>query len=186
MKGDGLDLDSAAVVGADIVDGMGIQWSDFLDDAYFTGVSDVRSFNNSNALEDIFESGDADAWKAASSWPIIRFTGDLTTDQRVKGYGLLIVDGDVFVNNDKLEWTGLLLVGGTINTADGAHIHVKGAAVAGLGCTDAERASGACRSVLDGDHNDMKYRPCEISQAWSRLSYLQPLDDLFREASPEN
>ena len=63
---------------------------------------------------------------------------------------------------------------------------MKGAAVAGLGCTDAERAAGACRSVLDGDHNDMKYRPCEISQAWRRLSYLKPLPDLFREASPEN
>lgn len=186
MKGDGLEVDSTAATGTGILAGMGIDWSDFLDNSYFAGVSDVIAFDDSVDFMDYFQSANADTFKGASSWPITRFTGDLTTDDRVKGYGLLIVNGDVLVSNDKLEWTGLILVGGTITTIGAAHIHVKGAAVAGLGCTETERSSGACRSVLDGDHSDMKYRPCEISQAWSRLSHLQPMSDLFREVSPEN
>jgi hypothetical protein len=132
---------------------------------------------------DMFESGDAAAWKVAAEWPIDRYTGDLTTDQRVKGYGILIVDGDITVANDKLEWTGIIIAGGTINTLDGAHIHVKGAAIAGLGCTEQEVTDGDCRSSLDGDHNDMKYRPCEISQAWRRIMLMEPRDGLWREIS---
>ena len=186
MRGDGVEVDSTVATGAGIMAGMGIDWGDFLSDDYFAGVSGVVALNDSDDLMDMFEPGDAASWKAASSWPIVRYMGDLTTDERVKGYGLLIVSGDVVVSADKLEWTGLLLVGGTLTTLDGAHIHVKGAAAAGLGCTETERTSGACRSVLDGDHNDMKYRPCEISQAWSRLSHLKPMGVLFREVTPEN
>ncbi len=186
MKGNGEEVDSTAATGAQIIANMGIDWSDFLSGSFFAGVPDVISFNNSDDFEAYFSKSKSKAFKAASSWPITRFTGDLTTDVRVKGYGILIVDGDVVVSVDKLEWTGLLLVGGTITTLDGSHIHVKGAAVAGLGCTDQERADGDCRSVFDGDHNDMKYRPCEISQAWRGISHMEPLDDLFREASPNN
>jgi hypothetical protein len=186
MKGDGEEVDSTVVTGAGIIANMGIDWSGFLSNDYFSGVPDVISLDDSDDLEDIFESSDAAAWKAASSWPIIRFSGDLTTDQRVKGYGMLIISGDLIVSADKLEWTGLVLVGGTITTLDGSHIHIKGSTATGLGCTELERTSGACQSTLDGDHNDFKYRPCEISQAWSRLSHLEPMNSLFREASPEN
>ena len=186
MKGDGEEVDSTVVTGAGIVANMGIDWSDFLSNDFYNGVSDVIALDDSDDLEDIFEPGDANAWKAASSWPVIRFTGDLTTDQDVKGYGMLIISGDLTVSSDKFEWTGLILVGGILTSLDGSHLHVKGSVTTGLGCTETERTSGACQSVLDGDHIDFKYRPCEISQAWSRLSHLQPISDLFREASPEN
>jgi len=60
---------------------------------------------------------------------------------RVKGYGILIVDGDVTVTD------------------------------------------GLCRSELSGDHNDMKYRPCSVAQAWRRLMIMEPRDGLWREIS---
>lgn len=182
--GTALEVDSLSLTGTGIVNGMGISWSDFLDGSYYTGVSNVVTFNDSNLFEDYFDKSKDKAFKASTSWPITRFFGDLTSDKDVKGYGLLVVDGDLNVTNNKLEWTGIILAGGTINTSGSAHIHVKGAAVAGLSCTEAERAAGSCRSQLNGDHNDMKYRPCEISQAWSRLLQLRPMDDLFRESGP--
>lgn len=188
MKGGGTEVDSTASAGSVIVAAMGIDWSELLSNEYFSTISGVVSYDGDedDDFEETFESGNSGAFKAASSWPITRFGGDLETDQRVKGYGVLIVNGDLLISNDKFEWTGLLLVGGTITTLDGTHIHVKGAVVAGLGCSDVERAAGDCRSVFDGEHNDMKYRPCEVSQAWNGLMHLRPLDDLFREASPGN
>lgn len=184
FKGNGAEVDSSLATGEAMIDQMDLDWSDFLNNDYFSGVDNVQGFSDSNAFEDAFDPSLDKAFKSATTWPITRFTGDLETDERVKGYGLLIVDGDVLISNDKLEWTGLMLVGGTITVMDGAHIHVKGAAVVGLSCTEAERAAGLCRSDFDGEHHDIKYRPCEISQAWSRLMYLEPMDDLFREASP--
>jgi len=184
MKGDGEEVDSAFAVGSQIVDQMGMDWGSFLADSMFAGVPGVILLDNSEDFEDYFDKSKDKAFKGASSWPIVRYTGDIDTDRRVKGYGILIVDGDVLVSADKIEWTGIMLVGGTISTIDDGHIHVKGAAVAGLGCTDLERAAGSCRSVLNGEHNDFKYRPCEVNQAWTALMYLRPIDDLFREASP--
>ena len=104
----------------------------------------------------------------------------------MKGYGLLIISGDLLVSTDKLEWSGLIMVGGTISTVGDAHLHVKGAAMAGLSCSESDIAAGNCRSSLMGDHNDMKYRPCEVNQAWGRIMTLEAMDDLFREASPNN
>ncbi len=177
------DVDSTFTTAAAIKADMGIDWTEMLSSSFYSGVTGVVALNDSGDLMDMFESGDAAAWKSASEWPIVRYTGDLTTDQRVKGYGILIVDGDIIVTNDKLEWTGIILVGGTITTQDGAHIHVKGAAIAGLGCTEQEVTDGDCRSNLDGDHNDMKYRPCEIAQSWHRMMIMEPRDGLWREIS---
>ncbi len=184
MKGTGEDVDSAYSVGSQIVDQMGVDWGEFLTDSHYEGMSWVVSFGDSDSLEAYFPKSKDKDFKNAPTWPVVRFSGDLTTDVRVKGYGLLVVDGDVLVTTDKLEWTGLILVGGTLSTIDDAHFHVKGALATGLGCTDQEREDGDCRNVLSGDHNDFKYRPCEINQAWTGFMRLQPLDDLFREASP--
>lgn len=184
IKGTGAAVDSSQATGSGIVNQMGLDWSDFLNDSFYSGLTDVQSFDVSQDFEDAFDPSLDKAFKSASSWPITRFTGDLVTDERVKGYGLLVVDGNVLVSVDKLEWTGLVLIGGTITVAEGAHHHVKGAEVVGLSCTDAERAAGLCTSTLTGDHVDMKYRPCEISQAWSQFMQLRPMDDLWREASP--
>ena len=186
MKGDGEEVDSVAATGAGIIAGMGIEWGDFIDNSYYSGISDVISYTDTqdDDFEDYFDPANANTFKAASSWPIARFLGDLTTDVDLKGYGLLVVNGDLLVSDNKFELTGLLLVGGTITVADGAQFKVSGAVAAGLGCTDAERAAGDCRSVFDGDKNEVKYRPCEISQAWSRVSHLMPISSLFRESQP--
>jgi hypothetical protein len=184
MKGGGID--STYAVGSQIVDQMGLDWGSFLSDSLFDGVPGVILLDDSEDFEDLFvKSKDKDkAYKGATSWPITRYTGDLSTDQEVKGYGLLIVDGDLFVTDHKLEWVGLILVGGTISTVNSGGFKVSGAAAAGLGCTDAEIAAGLCRSSFMGESNEFKYRPCELNQAWNSFMRLRPLDDLFREASP--
>ncbi len=185
MKGNGVEVDSTSQWGSDIVDQIGLDWSAFLSDSYFSGVSWVVELNDSEDFEAMFPKSKDKDYKNATTWPITRYSGDISTDVRVKGYGLLIVDGNVTVLDDKIEWTGIMLVGGTINTVGDGHIHVKGAAVAGLSCTDIERMQGNCRSSLMGDHHDFKYRPCSINQSWSRLMQLRPMDDLYRESSPE-
>ena len=185
MKGVGLEVDSSYTAGSEIVAGMGIDWAELLSDSYWAGVDWVVTFDNSDDFEAYFAKSKGKDFKSSPTWPITRFSGDISTDVRVKGYGLLIVDGNVLVTADKIEWTGIMLVGGTISTVNEGHIHIKGAAAAGLSCTDADIANGLCRSVFDGDHDDFKYRPCEINQAWSRIMVLKPLQDLYREASPE-
>lgn len=177
------DVDSTFATAAAIKADVGIDWGQMLDNTYFNSVSGVIEMNDSDDLEDYFTKAKDKTFKSAPEWPIVRFTGDLTTDQRVKGYGILIVDGDVIVAADKLEWTGIIMVGGRIITQDGAHIHIKGAAIAGLGCTETEVEDGDCRSVFDGDHNDVKYRPCEVAQSWRRLMIMEPREGLWREIS---
>jgi hypothetical protein len=177
------DVDSTFTSAQAIKDDIDIDWSELLNNSFYNGVSNVIAMDNSDDLEDYFTKDKDKAFKSAPEWPIVRFTGDLNTDQRVKGYGILIVDGDVTVSADKLEWTGLLLVGGKVITLDGSHIHVKGATVAGLGCTEQDVTDGLCRSELSGDHNDLKYRPCSIAQAWRRLMVMEPRDGLWREIS---
>ncbi len=177
------DVDSTFTSAQAIKDDIGIDWGELTSSSFYNGVSGVILMNDSDDLEDYFTKDKDKAFKSAPEWPIVRFTGDLNTDVRVKGYGILIVDGDVIVTDDKLEWTGLLLVGGKIITLDGSHIHVKGATVAGLGCTEQDVTDGLCRSELSGDHNDLKYRPCSIAQAWRRLMIMEPRDGLWREIS---
>ena len=177
------DVDSTFTSAQAIKNDIDIDWSELLNNAYYTGVSGVVVMDDSDVLEAYFTKDKSKAFKSAAEWPIVRYTGDLNTDQRVKGYGILIVSGDVTVTADKLEWTGIIMVGGKIITLDGAHIHVKGAALAGLGCTEQEVTDGLCRSSLDGDHADVKYRPCEIAQSWRRLMTMEPRDGLWREIS---
>ena len=177
------DVDSTLATATAIKADIGIEWAQFLNDPFYNGVTNVFGMNNSDDLEAFFDKDKSKLFKSAPEWPIVRFTGDLTTDVRVKGYGILIVDGDVIVQADKLEWTGVIMVGGRIISQDGSHLHVKGAAIAGLGCTEQEVTDGDCRSVLDGDHNDIKYRPCEVAQAWRRLMIMEPRDGLWRETT---
>lgn len=176
------DVDTTSfATGTGIANDLGISWGDWQSDAFFSGMGGVVAMADSDSLETYFAKSKDKMFKASPEWPIVRFEGDLTTDQRVKGYGILIVEGDLIITADKLEWTGLLLVGGKIITEDGAHIHIKGAAIAGLGCSEVDIAAGNCRSSLDGDHNDMKYRPCEVAQAWRRMMVMSPRDGLWRE-----
>jgi hypothetical protein len=177
------DVDSTFVSASGIKTDIGIDWGAMLTDTYYNQVSGVIGMDDSDDLEAYFTKDKDKMFKAAPEWPIVRFTGDLTTDVRVKGYGILIVDGDMTVAADKLEWTGMIMVGGKIISLDGSHLHVKGAALAGLSCSDDDVDDGLCRSVLDGDHNDVKYRPCEIAQSWRRLMFMTPRDGLWREIS---
>lgn len=177
------DVDSTFATAAAIRADVGIDWAQMLSDEYYNQVTNVVVMDDSDDFENYFTKAKDKAFKSAPEWPIVRFSGDLNTDQRVKGYGVLIVEGDLIVTADKLEWTGIIMVGGRILTLDGSHIHVKGAAITGLGCTEQEVTDGNCRSVLDGDHNDIKYRPCEIAQSWRRLMIMEPRDGLWREIS---
>jgi len=177
------DVDSTFTSAQAIKDDVRMDWGDLLSNSFYSGVSNVLAMDDSDDLEDYFSKDKSKAFKSAPEWPIVRYSGDLSTDEDIKGYGVLIVDGDLTVEDDKFEWTGIIIVGGKIITLDGAHLHVKGAAAAGLGCTEQEVTDGDCRSSLDGDHNDVKYRPCEIAQAWRRLMSMEPRDGLWREIS---
>ncbi len=175
-------VDTTATSGIELQENTGIDWSELMSGEYFEGVDYVIDFNDSNAFEAYFSKAKAKVLKDSGQCPIVRFTGDLTTDQRVKGFGILIVNGDINVIADKLEWLGLLLVGGTINTSAAGHIHVRGSAVSALACSEVDRAAGLCRNELLGEHNDFKYRPCEIDAASAKLAEWRPVEALWHES----
>ena len=177
------DVDTTYTTASGIRADLGIDWSHMLSDSYFRQVSNVLSMDDKDDFMDYFTKGNSKALKSAPEWPIVRFTGFLDTSEDVMGYGVLVVDGDLNVGSKKFDWTGLVLVGGRILVSDGTHLHVKGAAMAGLGCTDEEVTNGECRSTFLGDHVDIKYRPCEVAQSWRRLMVMQPVDGLWREIS---
>lgn len=174
-------IDSTYLSGTQLYQATEIDWPALLSDAYYSGLDFVLEMNDPNVYEATFPKAGWDTLKNQALWPIVRFHGDLTLDQWTKGAGVLVVEGNVNVMVPKMEWTGVLLVGGTINTFDDAHIHVKGAAMAGLSCSEADRMAGLCRSNLNGTHSDFKYRPCEIAAAVSRMKVLHPVEGVWRE-----
>ncbi len=186
VKGSGTEsiplVDTTATSGIELQDGTGIDWSEVLSGEYFEGVDYVLEFDDSDELEAYFTKAKSKELKKTGQWPIVRFSGDLTTDQKVKGFGLLIVNGDLNVIGEKLDWVGLVLVGGTINTSGPSHIHLRGAAVSGLACSEFDRAAGLCRNELLGSHNDFKYRPCEINAASAQLQEWRPVQALWHES----
>jgi hypothetical protein len=114
-----------------------------------------------------------------SLWPVVHVTGDVVVPTSIKGFGMLIVTGNVTITN-KLDWRGVMMVGKAITVTGTGHLHSRGMVATGLGCTVAELANAVgvppfCKNQFNGEHMGIKYEQCDIEAAWSQLLILRPL-----------
>jgi hypothetical protein len=93
----------------------------------------------------------------------------------MKGWGMLVVTGNLTISNKKLDWRGIILTGKALNVTGTAHLHEHGAVAAGLDCTNADALLGLCKVNFTGAHLGVAYAQCEAEAAWAQMLVLRPL-----------
>ena len=105
------------------------------------------------------------------SFPVTRFTGDVTGAKGVCGRGVLIVAGTLDVQKD-FAWNGVILAGYFKTPNDG--FHVDGLVVSGLD------GLGAYTDVRRSSY--IHYNRCHAFDAGRRLSHFRPMGSTWWES----
>ncbi len=101
----------------------------------------------------------------ADSFPLVRYSGDLTADSWWSGRGALIVTG-AFRATSGFAWDGIILSGRLADVPDAAIVDIRGMLVGGL--------NGANPSVRIGS-GAIIYDYCDVRRANRALGYLEVL-----------
>jgi hypothetical protein len=148
--------DSTADTYAEMIDSLDIDWPQLTTTAsnFTYSVNSTSAFRSSIPWSTLARK---------SVWPTILVNGNLDITSSFRGFGMLVVTGDLNVTTGVLKWDGLILVGkkmvvknGPYTTKAGkkagdppevdkkgadSHTHIKGAVAVGLNCTAAEAVS---------------------------------------------
>ncbi len=160
----------------ELKDSMGVDWSLLSNPASLDNLSNVITVPGDYATFNLIP---FNTFNKNALWPVIHVTGDVVVPTSIKGFGMLIITGNLTITN-KLDWRGIIMTGKAITVSGTAHLHARGMVTTGLGCTAAELANAAgvppfCKNQFNGEHMGIKYEQCDIEAAWSQLLILRPL-----------
>lgn len=168
----GLQTDSSTDDYAEMMDSLHVDFASISQDSYFSGMTNFIDIpRDAASLAAINWS----LYPTAALWPIILVHGNTTVTTAVKGHGMLIVDGDLTISANKLDWQGVILVGKQLSVTGSAHLHEHGTVAAGLNCSNGEANSGRCAVYFTGSHIGIAYAQCDAETAWAQMLVLRPL-----------
>lgn len=166
--------DSSATSYSDLRDSLDVDWTRLATDAtYNTLVNVIKLPAQYSTLEQVPWNN----YRRNEPWPLVVVHGSIVSTGHVQGFGLLIVDGSLTIQQ-QFHWRGVILTGkGIIVDGDKAHLHLHGAAVSGLSCTAAELAAAACQTKMtpNGKHLGVSYQQCDVETALAQMLELRPL-----------
>lgn len=171
-----LAIDSTTDTYREMIDSLHVDFTAMAQDGYYAGMTNFvdipRDYANLAALGAAFKTN---VYTRGNLWPIVLVHGDATVNSDVKGFGMLIVDGNLNISSNKLDWQGIIMTGKQLNVTGNAHLHEHGAVAAGLNCTDVQALAGLCDVNFTGAHLGVAYAQCEAEAAWSQMLTLRPL-----------
>lgn len=167
--------DSTALTYKQLTDSMHVDWNALIGDATYARLTNVvripQDYPTIAAIP--FNS----VYNRNAPWPIIRVTGDFSSNDSFQGFGLVIVEGSLTVNAT-MNFSGLILTGKGFNLlGDQTHLHLHGGMATGLNCTVTDLLTGACRVYMGpkAKHLGVQYQPCNFEAAFAQLMRLRPL-----------
>lgn len=107
----------------------------------------------------------------SDSFPVVRYTGDLSASSSWSGRGVLIVTG-TFDPSSTFHWDGIVLAGAIDDIVEGT---IHGMLIAGL---NGPNPYAGVALVLDTE-----YDSCRVYQANESLSYLELIENTVFEAT---
>ena len=169
----GVGIDSTTDTYKELLDSLHVDFPAMVQDGFYSGVSSfVDVPRDYPTIAAVFASN---TFLRSNAWPVILVHGDAVINTSVRGFGMLVVEGNLSITAQKLDWRGVILTGKGMTVSGNAHLHSHGAVAVGLNCSTSEAANGTCRVNFTGAHLGVSYAQCEAEAAWSQMLVLRPL-----------
>ena len=106
------------------------------------------------------------------TWSAYFIDGDLTLTA-AQGNGLLVVTGNLTTSGSRIEWWGIVLVGGQISF--GLHTDVYGLVISGLDAQIPSLPAVPANTIGGADRYHIDYNSCSVASALQNLTGLVPI-----------
>lgn len=123
------------------------------------------------------------AWRTPTStkeWPVLKYNGNL--DGAPSGKGILIVTGDLTLRGGKVDWHGIVLVGGKLE-ANGDNT-ISGATIVGLNALLGEQVQPSELDATLNGTKTLRFNSCHIADALEAYSSFVPISNAWMDAWP--